>query len=112
MMDKSQWLELQKPLGPGARLGVSARIFDSNAKLQDEVEFNADSSFPMASAAKTVIGMMASANIASGNLSLDERIAIPRNLLVPGFARSPIDHLFYVPFDTRRIETVERLLAF
>jgi beta-lactamase class A len=66
----------------------------------------------MASTAKIAIGMLASAQVARGSLTLDEPIAINPNFLAPGFARSPMDHMFYLPFDTRRTETIDRLIGF
>jgi beta-lactamase class A len=66
----------------------------------------------MASTAKIAVAMLAAARIASGELSLDEQIPIDPQLLAPGLARSPLDHLFYSPFERRRSETVHRLLGF
>jgi beta-lactamase class A len=112
MIDSSQWLDLQKRLGPNGRLGVAARVFDSNGTPQDEITFNADVLFPMASTAKTAIAMLAASRIASGALSLDEEIRIHPQFLSPGLAFSPIDHLFYVPFEIRRTESIGKLLGF
>jgi beta-lactamase class A len=105
-------LDLQKRLGPNGRLGVAARVCDSNGIPQDEITFNADLLFPMASTAKTAIAMLAASRITSGALSLDEEIRIRPQFLSPGLAFSPIDHLFYVPFEIRRVESVRKLLGF
>jgi beta-lactamase class A len=112
MTDESQWLDLQKRLGPQGRLGVAFKLFSPEGSLHDEITFNADDAFPMASIAKITVGMLACARIKEGTLTPSERISIEPKLLAPGFARSPIDHLFYVPFNTHRSETVARLMAF
>jgi beta-lactamase class A len=112
MIDNAHWLELQKRLGPQGRMGIAARFFDSGGGLQDEVTFNARQLFPMASIAKIAIAMLVAAGVENLELSLDDTIPIDSRLLSPGLARSPIDHLFFYPFETGRIETLDRLLGF
>jgi beta-lactamase class A len=112
MTEDSRWPELQKRLGPRGRLGVAFKLFAADGTLRKEISFNADDAFPMASVAKVAVGALTCARIKEGTLTPTERIPIRRSLLAPGFARSPMDHLFYVPFDTHRNETVARLMAF
>jgi len=112
MIDNSHWPALQKALGPAGRLGFTARFFTPAHALQDEITFNAESAFPMASTAKIAVAMLAAERIAKGQLSLDERIRIDPHSFAPGLARSPLDHFFYSPFETRRDQTVDELLGF
>src|SRR4030095_3432107 len=107
MIDNSHWLELQGALGPRGRMGIAARLFGPAGELRDEIKFNADDGFPMASTAKVAIGMLAAACIARGDLSFEEQIRIDPKLLAPGMARSPLDHLFYTPFPIRRSATID-----
>src|SRR5262245_37746047 len=105
-----EWLNLQNALGPDGRLGVSARLYTAQGDLREEVSFNAGQRFPMASTAKIAVAMVAASRIAAGDISLDEQIRVSPNVLAPGLARSPLDRLFYVPFEVRRTETIGRLL--
>ncbi len=111
MTDHPQWMTLEKSLGPFGRLGIAAHLFSPNKHLEKEITFNADVAMPMASTAKIAIAMLASAQSAGRKLSLDEQLEI-RHPISPGLARSPLDHLFYLPFEMRRHETVDRLLGF
>ena len=112
MIGSSQWLEMQKRLGPRGRLGIAARLFDPDGQTRDEIGFNAGDPFPMASIVKIPIGILAASRVYSGEFSPDEEIRIDPLLLSPGVARSPIDHLFFYPFETIRTETLDRLLGF
>jgi beta-lactamase class A len=112
MPDSSRWQALEKSLGPAGRLGFAARFFSPSSALQEEISFNADNVFPMASTAKIAVAMLASSRVASGELALDQTIHIDPVLFAPGLARSPLDHFFYWPFQTRRTETVDTLLGF
>jgi beta-lactamase class A len=108
----SEFLALQKPLGPRGRLGIAARLLDAAGRTLDEITFNADEAFPMASTVKIPIAMFAARRIDSGEFPADERIAFDSSLYSPGLVRSPLDHLFFVPFKTNRTETIDRLLGF
>ena len=110
MIDNSQFSELQKQLGPRGRLGVFARLFEAGGQLRNEVAFNADELFPMASIAKIAIAMLVASRVQSGACRLDEIIRIDPRLISPGLLRNPIDHLFFVPFKSASAATLDRLL--
>ena len=99
-------------LGPRGRLGVAARLFGPDGALQHEITFNPDDSLPMASTAKIAIAMLVADRVAKKELAFEQRVTIHPKQLAPGMARSPIDHLFYFPFNWRRTETIHRLLGF
>jgi beta-lactamase class A len=112
MIDVSQWLELEKGLGPAGRLGVAARLHDANGQVRDESVFNADLPFPMASVVKVPIAMAIASRIHGGELSPEDTIRIDSSLRSPGMVRSQLDHLFFFPFEKVRTESVDRLLGF
>src|SRR5262245_41569939 len=112
MIDNSHWLILQKALGPIGRLGFAARFFTPAHELHAEITYNAEAAFPMASTAKIAVAMLAAERVAKGELTLDERLRIDPLSFAPGLARSPLDHFFYSPFETRRDHTVDELLGF
>jgi beta-lactamase class A len=108
-----EFLALQKPLGPRGRLGIAARLLDAGGgQALRELTFNEDQLFPMASTVKIPIAMFAARRINRGDFQADEKIAIDSSLLSPGLVRSHLDHLFFVPFNINRTETVDRLLGF
>jgi beta-lactamase class A len=111
MIDHSRWTELEKSLGPHGRLGIAAQFFNADQSLEEEIAFNADVPLPMASTAKIAIAMLASSEAVAGRLALDEQIEIHRPVS-PGLVRSPLDHLFYLPFEIHRRQSVDRLLGF
>src|SRR5437660_744292 len=112
MIDASQWLELEKGLGPAGRLGVAARLHDANGQVRDEIVFNADSPFPMASVVKVPVAMAVASRIHESGFSLDEKIQIDSSMRSPGMVRSQLDHLFFFPFEKVRTESIDRLLGF
>ena len=112
MINDARWQDLQKNLGPHGRLGIAARLFTSDRRPYADIAFNADQKFPMASIAKIPIAMLASERIAERELSLDEQMDVDSLSLSPGLAKSPLDHLFYVPFKLRRAESIGKLMGF
>src|SRR2546426_11566962 len=88
----------QKQLGPSARLGISALLFDPNRERRAATRFNEDDRFPMASIVKVPIGMLVASKIADGNLSLHETITIPSRVASPGLIGNPLDRFYFFPF--------------
>src|SRR5207247_11135078 len=88
------------------------RLHETNGQVRDEITFDADGLFPMASTVKVPIAMLAARRIGNGELSLDEEIKIDSSLLSPGLPHTRLDHLFFAPFKTIRPETIDRLLGF
>lgn len=102
----------ERALGRNGRLGVSAVLLDPAGSRRGEIRFKSNELFPMASAVKVAIGMVVASRIATGAMSLSDKIIIDSRSAAPGLIGNPLDRLYFFPFETSRTETLDRIVGF
>src|SRR6185295_4678000 len=102
----------QKRLGGRGKLGISALLWSPGGERLDQMGFNEDDRFPMASIVKVPLCMLIASEVADGALSLAEEIAIDSASASPGMVGNPLDQLYFLPFDRARTLTIRQLMEF
>jgi beta-lactamase class A len=99
-------------LGNGGELGLSARLYSPEREMLDEVAFKHGNPLPMASLVKVPIAMTLVSETPDDGTAMGHTLTVDSATATPGPLRNPLDHLYFLPWQTTRQESLGQLLAF